>query len=142
MTIRATITHALAVLSGLAALSTTACHGTQRTPQPTPDMAEIAGTYALVSVDAKPLPATVTHEGAMLEIRSGAFTFGAGGRCSTRTVFVAPSGREVVREVDAVYAKDGSRLTMWWSGAGTTSGSMDGNTFSMDNEGMSFLYRR
>lgn len=142
MTRRPTTTNAFAALSGLALLSMAACHGAPRTPEPTPDMAEIAGTYALVSVDAKPVPAMVSHDGTALEVRSGAFTFGADGRCSTRTVFVPPSGRETVRDVDAVFAKNGSRLTMWWSGGGMTTGSVDGNTFTMDNEGMVFVYRR
>jgi hypothetical protein len=105
-------------------------------------MAEVAGTYALVSVDGRPVPAMVSHEGAALEVRSGSFNIGIDGRCSTTTVFVPPSGREVAREVRAVYAKDGSRLTIWWDGAGTTTGTVDGATFTMDNEGIAFVYRR
>lgn len=125
-----------------AMLSLVACQGASRTPRPTPDMAEVAGTYALVSVDANPLPATVNHGGTALEVRSGSFTIGADGRCSSTTVFLPPSGRETVREVHAVFAKDGATLTMWWEGAGTTTGAVDGNTFTLHNEGLLFLYRR
>jgi hypothetical protein len=84
----------------------------------------------------------VSHEGAALEVRSGSFNIGFNGRCSTTTVFVPPSGREVSREVRAVYSKDGSWLTIWWDGAGTTTGTVDGATFTMDNEGIAFVYRR
>jgi hypothetical protein len=129
-------------LASLALLCTVACRAAPRPPQPTPDMAEVAGTYALVSVDGRPVPAMVSHEGAALEVRSGSFNIGIDGRCSTTTVFVPPSGREVAREVRAVYAKDGSRLTIWWDGAGTTTGTVDGTTFTMVNEGMEFVYRR
>lgn len=134
-------TAVLSLLS-LALLSHAGCQVAARTPQPTPDMAEIAGSYALVSVDAKQLPAAVMHGEASVEVRSGTFTFGADGRCSTRTVFVPPNGQEVVREVGAVYSKAGAKLTMWWDGAGATTGSVEGNTFTMDNEGMLFVYRR
>lgn len=133
---------ALLSLASLALLCPVACRAAPRSPQPTPDMAEVAGKYALVSVDGRPVPAVVSHEGAALEVRSGSFLIGADGRCSTTTVFVPPSGREVTREVRAVYAKDGSRLTIWWDGAGTTTGTVDGATFTMDNEGMAFVYRR
>jgi len=124
------------------ALASGACHGVARPPQPTPDMAEIAGTYALVRVDGKEIPATVLHEGAALEVRSGSFTFGVDGTCRTVTVFVPPSGREATREVTATYAKDGTKLTMWWNGAGVTTGTIDGRQFTMDNHGMLFVYRR
>ena len=50
--------------------------------------------------------------------------------------------RSVTREVGAVFAKDGPRLTFWWDGAGTTTGTVEGTTFTMDNEGMVFVYRR
>jgi len=66
----------------------------------------------------------------------------AAGTCSTKTVFVPPSGTEVAREVSATYTKDGPRLTMQWKGAGTTVGTIQGNTFTMDNEGMVLVYRK
>lgn len=119
-----------------------ACRAAPRTPVPTPDMAEIAGHYTLVEVDGRAVPTTVDHDGTALEIRSGTFSIGSDGRCSTTTVFVPPSGRELAREVHAVYAKDGPRLTIWWDGAGTTAGSVDGATFRMDNEGVMFVYRK
>lgn len=131
-----------ASLALLTAVGLTACAGAPRAAQPTPDMAQVAGSYALVSVDAKPVPASISHDGAALEVRSGTFSLGADGRCSTRTVFVPPSGREVAREVSAVYAKDGARLTMWWTGAGTTTGSVDGDTLTMNNEGLRWVYRK
>jgi len=31
--------------------------------------------------------------------------------------------------------REGAKLTMKWEGAGITMGSMEGNTFTMDNEG-------
>ncbi len=104
--------------------------------------ADPVGVYALVSVNGIPVPANISHEGNALQVRSGTFTINGDGTCSTKTVFVPPSGTEVAREVGATYTRDGSRLTMQWKGAGRTVGTIRGDTFIMNNEGMVFVYRR
>jgi hypothetical protein len=101
-----------------------------------------AGVYALATVDGKAVPAAVTHDGVGLEVRSGSFTIKADGSCQTTTVFVPPSGKEVNREVTATYVQSGAKFTMKWQGAGTTTGVLSSNTFTMDNEGMVFVYRK
>ncbi len=104
--------------------------------------ADFAGVYALVSVNGNPVPASISHQGTALQVRSGTFTIIADGTCSSKTIFVTPSGTEVAREVSATYTKDGSRLTMEWKGAGETFGTIQGNTFTMDNEGIVFVYSK
>lgn len=101
-----------------------------------------AGTYVLVSVDGAQVPTTVSHQGNMLQVRSGTFVIGADGTCSTTTVFVPPSGTEVRRTVTATYIQSGVDLTMRWRGAGTTVGTVEGTTFTMDNEGKIWVYRK
>jgi hypothetical protein len=110
--------------------------------QATTNTVDPAGVYTLVSVDGKPVPASVSHEGATVTVRSGTFTINADGTCISRIVFAPPSGTEVTREVSATYTKDGSNLTMLWKGAGETVGTIDGATFTMNNEGMVFIYRK
>ena len=100
------------------------------------------GGYTLVTVNGNTLPATVSHEGAALQIRSGTFTINADGTCSSKVVFASPSGAESSREVSATYTREGSRINMQWKGAGRTTGTIDGNTFAMDNEGMVFAYKK
>ncbi|HJM57924.1 MAG: hypothetical protein CMJ98_11185 [Planctomycetes bacterium] len=73
-------------------------------------------------------------------MRSGAFTIDADGACSSKVIFVVPSGQEVTREVNATYTREGSVLRMQWEGAGKTVGSIDRGTFTMDNEGLTFVY--
>jgi hypothetical protein len=127
-----------AIASVLAAgLLLSACSPTAK-PAAGPD---ISGTYTLVSVDGKPVPAKLTHENVAVEVRSGTFTINADGTCGTKTVFVPPTGREGTREVTATYTRDGSKLTMKWNGAGMNTGVVASNTFTMDNEGMLFVYR-
>jgi hypothetical protein len=100
------------------------------------------GVYTLVSVDGNPVPAQVKHDGHAVEVRSGTFTFDAGVGCRSHTVFVPGVGREVVRDVEATYTRSGNDLKMKWKGAGTTEGTIEGSTFTLNNEGMRFVYRQ
>ena len=106
------------------------------------DVGDPTGVYALVTVNGNKVPGSVTHDGTALQVRSGTFTIKADGTCGTKTVFVPPAGAEQTQEVSATYTKDGSKLTMQWQGAGMTTGTIEGNTFTMDNEGMVFVYKK
>jgi hypothetical protein len=108
----------------------------------TPTDINPVGTYALVSVDGKPLPCTLQHEGQSPTIKSGTFIISADGTCSSKVDFSLPSGGDNRREVKASYKREGSKLTMKWEGAGTTLGTVEGDTFTMNNEGMIFAYRK
>lgn len=101
-----------------------------------------AGVYALIAVDGKNVPASIAHDGVAVQVRSGVFTFNPDGTCGTKTVFVPPSGAEVTREVTATYKRNGPNLTMRWKGAGVTTGTIDGDTFTMNNEGLLFVYKK
>jgi hypothetical protein len=103
---------------------------------------EISGTYTLVSINGKALPFTVTHEGPGIQVTSGAFTIRPDGTCTSVVAFLMPSGQPQSREVSATYTRYGSRLTMQWQGAGVTGGTVEGDTFTMENEGQLFLYKK
>lgn len=100
------------------------------------------GTYALVSVDGKKVPCAVTHEGNSLTVKSGTFIINADGTCATTTVFTVGDRPDISKEVKATYTRSGAKLTMKWQGAGMTLGTVEGDTFSMNNEGMMFSYRK
>jgi hypothetical protein len=100
------------------------------------------GTYNLVSVDGKQVPCTLQHEGHTLAVKSGAFVINPDGTCSSKMVFSPPSGGDATREVKANYTRQGSKLTMQWQGAGVTAGTLESDTFTMNNEGMIFAYRK
>jgi hypothetical protein len=97
------------------------------------------GTYALVTVDGNKVPCTVQHQGHTMTINSGGFIINADGACSSK-IFLA--GRDAAIEVKAAYTREGPTLTMQWEGAGTTTGTVEGDTFTMNNEGMVFAYRK
>jgi len=117
------------------------------TPAPSPAAAdaaklpEISGAYTLVSINGKTLPFTVTHEGPGIQVTSGTFTIRPDGTCTSVVAFLVPSGQAQSRDVSATYTRDGSRLTMQWQGAGVTNGTIEGDTFTMDNEGQLFRPR-
>jgi hypothetical protein len=100
------------------------------------------GHYALVSVNGNKAPCTVQHEGHTLNVQSGAFIINADGTCSSKMVFSVTPGHEVNREVKATYTLQGSTLTMHWEGAGMTTGTVQDDTFTLNNEGMIFAYRK
>jgi hypothetical protein len=100
------------------------------------------GTYALVSVDGKKVPCTLQHEGQSPTVKSGCFIIKADGTCSSKVDFSLPSGGDSSREVNATYTREGSKLTMKWEGAGMTTGTVEGDTFTMNNEGMIFAYHK
>ncbi len=103
---------------------------------------EVSGVYTLATVNGEKLPAKVSHEGANLEIRSGTFTITADGKCTSKMTFVPPTGKEVTLERTATYTREGAKLNMQWQGAGRTAGTVAGNTFMMENEGMVFAYKK
>jgi hypothetical protein len=97
------------------------------------------GTYALVSIDGNKVPCTLQHEGHTMAIDSGAFIINPDGTCSSKMVL---SGRDSAIEVKASYTRQDSKLTMHWQGAGMTTATVEGDSFTMNNEGMVFAYRK
>ncbi len=103
---------------------------------------DVTGIYYLVKVDGSPVPASVSHDGTVMDVRSGMFMISENGRCFSRTRFVPTGGEEMTREAYAKFRVDDSRLVMRWEGAGTTEGTVEGDTFVMDNHGMVFQYEK
>ena len=101
-----------------------------------------AGIYTLAAVDGAKIPGTVSHGGHDMMLYSGVFTINADGTCVSQTVFGTPSGEKITRQVNATYTQDGSTLNMQWEGAGRTTGVIEGETFTMNNEGMIFSYTK
>ena len=122
----------------IAMLALTACQNAVRPVQDN----DITGIYYLLKVDGVTVPGSVSHDGAMLEIHSGTFMISDDGTCFSRTHFTIPSGEAMIREVRARYVVQDYRLSMKWEGAGMTEGTVEGDTFIMDNHGMTFEYAR
>ena len=98
-----------------------------------------AGVYTLVSVDVVNIPGMVNHDGHDVMLHSGTFIINADNTCISKTVFTS---EKIHREVKATYTQEGSKLTLNWVGAGITEGTVEGETFTMNNEGMIFSYKK
>lgn len=101
-----------------------------------------SGVYTLVSVDGKSVPCSLTHEDVSMIVKSGSLTINADGTCRSLSTFAVPPHPDVHRAVNATYTQNGAELTMRWQGAGMTTGQVNGNEFTMNNEGMIFAYRK
>ncbi len=97
------------------------------------------GTYTLVTVDGNKVPCTVQHEGHTMTVTSGSFIINADGTCSSR---ISLAGHDSPIEVKAAYTREGPKLTMQWQGAGMTLGTVERDTFTMNNEGMVLAYHK
>lgn len=122
----------------LALLLAAACRGA---PAPVAG-ADLAGVYALASIDGNPLPCDVSHGDTSVPVRRGAFTIRADGTCASSMTLAAPGGRDVVVDREATWTRQGAVLTMAWRGFGVTTGSVAGEVLDMENEGHVYSYRR
>lgn len=130
---------ALVIFIVLASIPDFSSAENQQTKQDT----AFAGVYILVTVNGEKVPATISHDDVKFKISSGTFIIIANGTCISKMSFIPPGASEdVSNEVSATYKKEGSKLTMQWKGAGITEGTLDGNSFSMDNEGMKLVYKK
>jgi hypothetical protein len=129
---------ALGLLALLLSLALTGCkHSPRRTANLDP-----AGVYSLVNVDGQKVPCRVKHDGVDLTITSGTFTITANGQCHSIMTFSPPNHADVRHEVSATYTQNGAELTMQWERAGVTKGRINGNQFTMNNEGMVLTYQK
>jgi len=129
---------ALALLATLLVLALSGCHNE---PRVTADI-DPAGVYTLLSVNSQTVPCDLKHEGAAMTIQSGVFTITADGSCRSLMNFSVPGRGDLSREVKASYTQKGAELTMQWEGAGMTRGQINGNQFTMTNEGMILSYQK
>jgi hypothetical protein len=130
-------------LTLLAVVAFSGCKPEAKAPPETKTVAAATvnpvGNYSLATVDGHAVPCTVQHEGHTMTIKSGSFNINADGTCSSK---MSLEGRDAPIEVNADFTQAGSKLTMKWHGAGMTVGTLEDDTFTMNNEGMVFAYRK
>ena len=122
----------------IAGLFLSACQGNAKVKGIDP-----TGIYTLITVNGSEVPTAIFHGDVKMQVYSGVFTIDTDGTCNSKVNFGdGATGDRITRDVRAHYRRAGSALTMQWEGAGMTTGTLDGDTFTMDNEGMTFVYRR
>ena len=105
-------------------------------------------TYNLVSIDGHPIPCSPMHGGSRApEVSGGSFTINNDGTFTGGIQFsnpnvaaMPPPGKD--KGQPGTYTRDGNNLMMKHPGAGYTSATIDGDTLTMNNEGMLFVYHK
>jgi hypothetical protein len=98
--------------------------------------------YALVSVDGKAVPCVLTHEDTTMTVQAGSFTMATNNCCGTSMTITVGTNKAVNILRQATYEQSGNELTMKWKGFGSTKGTLAGDDFTMNNEGMIFVYHK
>jgi hypothetical protein len=120
----------------VASLFLVACSQASKTTDPT-------GTYTLISIDGHDLPYAPPQEGVNSpQVVSSTLTLNADGTFSMTISFRVGSGNPISRDLSGTYTRDGSDFKMQWKGAGVTTGTFKGNTFTFNNEGALFAYQK
>lgn len=99
------------------------------------------GVYKLISVDGKNVPCTINHDGRAMNVQTGTFMISTNGQI-TSVMNISAGDKKRSIETHATYTEKNSELTMKWQNAGTTKGRVAGNTFTMTNEGMVYVYQK
>jgi hypothetical protein len=101
------------------------------------------GIYTLVTIDGNKLPYAPPHEGGAPQILvlAGTITLNADGTFASAMTYDLPAG-VTSQQFSGTYTRDGSRFSLRWKGAGTSAATLEGSTFTMDNEGSLFAYRK
>ena len=102
-----------------------------------------SGVYSLISVDGGMVPTTTLHGKQEVFVQSGTFTINSDDdTCISEVVFGPAPDRMQTRIVHATYTQKVNQLEMRWKGAGRTKGIVEGDIFTMNNEGMIFKYQK
>ncbi len=103
---------------------------------------DFTGTYELVTIDGHELPYTPTHEGGAPEVLSSTLILDADGTFRMSMTYGTASGNSMERDFSGTYTVDGAALRFVWEGAGVTSGTLEGDTVTIVNEGIPFAYQK
>lgn len=107
----------------------------------TAETSDHTGTYTLVTINGNKLPYAPPHAGGAPQVQSGTITLNADGTFTSAMSYNLPTG-VASRNFSGTYTRNGSSFSLQWKGAGTTTATLEGDTFTMDNEGLLLAYRK
>jgi len=108
----------------------------------TTEVSDITGAYKLVSINGHELPYAPPHEGGAPQVLSSTLTLNPYGTFSMTMTYGTSSGGSVSRDFHGTYTREDSVLRFQWEGAGQTPATLEGNTITIDNEGIFFTYQK
>ncbi|GJM27090.1 MAG: hypothetical protein DHS20C16_35050 [Phycisphaerae bacterium] len=134
---RAGMTFAVIALAGIAlGCKTTGEESTD------PDT-DVTGIYHLISIEGNPIPYAPMHLGRRQpQVVAGTITLHDGGTFASTMEYANDAGKTMSRAFAGTYTMDGAEFILSWAGAGRTRATIEENTFTMNNEGMLFVYEK
>ncbi len=103
---------------------------------------ELTGAYRLVNIDGHELPYTPSHEGGAPQVVASTLTLNADGTFRMSMSYGTTPGNSISRDFSGTYTSEGAVLNMLWKGAGKTTATFQGNTLTLNNEGILFAYQK
>ena len=101
------------------------------------------GVYSLQSLNSAPLPTSISEGGVPVEVTAGTLTLSAGNGLQISTTFrQTPGASPQTRVVSGKYQLTGTSLAFTYTNGGANSGTLNGTTIQMTNEGIVWAYRR
>jgi hypothetical protein len=100
------------------------------------------GTYVLTTIDGNQLPFNPTGAGRGPQFRSGAITLQPNGNFKSALTYRMPDGQVATRDSSGSYTREGSSFKLQWNGAGVTTGTLEGSTFTIEDDGLRCVYRK
>jgi len=115
------------------------CGGDPASPSPDAEL----GNYSLVSLDGRVVPTSIGEAGGEVEILSSILILSTGRKLRMTTTFrPSPGATPVSNEVTGSYTMQGNAFTFSYSNGGGNTGTLNGDTLQMPNEGVVWLYRK
>ncbi len=111
----------------------------------------LAGKYNLATVAGRPVPVAMSEPGRPADapppptVVAGIFSIDSAGSfrlAMTYRIKRDTTERTISREFTGSYTRSGAGWDFQWTGAGTTPVTLSGDTLTMNNEGVAFVYLR
>jgi hypothetical protein len=100
------------------------------------------GTYTLDTINGRKLPFNPLPRIATTEFSSGAITLQADGSFVATISHRTSDGKVSKRDASGSYTKAGSSFRLEYKGRGTATATLEGNTFTVNDEDMKLVYRK
>ena len=104
--------------------------------------ADHTGTYVLDTINGRKLPFNPLPRISTTEFSSGAITLQADGSFVATISHRASDGKVTKRDSSGSYTKEGSSFRLEYTGRGTATATLEGNTFTVNDDDLKLVYRK
>ena len=103
---------------------------------------DYTGTYTLDTINGRKLPFNPLPRIAATEFSSGAITLQADGSFTSAISYRTPEGKISKRDASGSYTNAGTSFRLQYTGRGAATATLEGNTFTVNDDDMKLVYRK